>query len=146
MTAIVIIVSLPGGNLENTSNSAMIYQLSSFSSPSPTIPSKNLFVLLNKRPGNYKGNSVIRMMWYGWWDIGKIKNNPVGIYLFKVNNRLTRTLFEICSKLTIKIPERLHWRLSGVFIVNFEDISHIVLVFLLLILIKQMPAENRYTK
>ena len=31
-----------------------------------------------------------------------------GIYLFKVNNRNTRIMFEICSKLTIKILERLH--------------------------------------
>ena len=28
--------------------------------------------------------------------------------LFKVNNRNTRTRLEICSKLTIKIPERRH--------------------------------------
>ena len=33
-------------------------------------------------------------------------SNPVGIYLFKVNNRSTRTRCEICSKLTIKTPER----------------------------------------
>ena len=30
---------------------------------------------------------------------------PVGIYMFKVNNRNTRTRCEICSKLTIKTPE-----------------------------------------
>ena len=29
---------------------------------------------------------------------------PVGIYMFKVNNRNTRTRCEICSKLTIKTP------------------------------------------
>ena len=29
---------------------------------------------------------------------------------------------EICSKLTIKTPERPYWRRSGVFIVNFEQI------------------------
>ena len=29
-----------------------------------------------------------------------------GNYMFKVNNRNTRTRYEICSKLTIKIPER----------------------------------------
>ena len=40
--------------------------------------------------------------------------------MFKVNNRNTRTRCEICSKLTIKTPERHHWRRSGVFIVNFE--------------------------
>ena len=31
---------------------------------------------------------------------------PAGIYLLKVNNRNTRTSCEICSKLTINIPER----------------------------------------
>ena len=56
---------------------------------------------------------------------------PAGIYMFKVNNRNTRTRYEICSKLTIKTPERRHWRRSGVFFVNFEHISHLVLVFLL---------------
>ena len=60
--------------------------------------------------------------------------HPAGIYLFKVNNRNTRTRCEICSKLTINTPERRHWRRSGVFIVNFEHISHLVLVFLLLTL------------
>ena len=39
---------------------------------------------------------------------------PVGIYQFKVNNRNTRTRCDICSKL----------------IVNFEHISHLVLMFL----------------
>ena len=36
---------------------------------------------------------------------------------------------EICSKLTIKTPQRRQWRLSDVFIINFEQISHIVVVF-----------------
>ena len=31
---------------------------------------------------------------------------PAGIYLLKVNNRNTRTRCEICSKLTVKIPEQ----------------------------------------
>ena len=61
---------------------------------------------------------------------------PAGIYLLKVNNRNTRTRCEICSKLTINTPERRHCRRSGVFIVNFEHISHLVLVFLLLTLNK----------
>ena len=47
----------------------------------------------------------------------KEKAFPAGIYLLKVNNRNTRTLH--------------HWRRSGIFIVNFEHISHLVLVFLL---------------
>ena len=59
---------------------------------------------------------------------------PAGIYLLKVNNRNTRTRCKICSKITIKIPERRHWHRSGIFIVNFEHILHLVLVFLLLTL------------
>ena len=31
---------------------------------------------------------------------------PAGNYMFKVDNRNTRTRCEICSKLIIKIPER----------------------------------------
>ena len=60
---------------------------------------------------------------------------PAVIYLLKVHNRNTRTKCEVCSKLTIKKPERRywpHWCRSGVFIVNFKYISHIVSVFLLL--------------
>ena len=57
-----------------------------------------------------------------------------GIYLLKVNNRNTRTRCEICSKLTIRTSERHQWRRSGVFIVNFEHISHLVLLLLLLTL------------
>ena len=45
---------------------------------------------------------------------------------------------EICSKLTIKIPEQRRRR-SGIFIVNFEYILHLVLVFLLLTLSREMP-------
>ena len=33
---------------------------------------------------------------------------PASIYLLKVNNRNTRRNCEICSKLTIKTPERRH--------------------------------------
>ena len=57
---------------------------------------------------------------------------PAGIYLLKFNNRNTRARCEICSKLTIKTPERRDWRRSGVSIVDFEHISHLALVFLLL--------------
>ena len=54
-----------------------------------------------------------------------------GNYMFKVNNRNTRTRCEICSKLTINKPDQRHWRRSGVFIINFEHVSHFVLVFIL---------------
>ena len=56
------------------------------------------------------------------------------MYMLKDNNRITRTRCEICSMLTIKTPERRHWLHSGVFTVNFEHISHLVLVFLFLTL------------
>ena len=62
------------------------------------------------------------------------KTTPAGNYMFKVNNRNIRIRCGICSKLTIKIPERRQWRRSGIFIVNFEHISHLFLVFLLLFL------------
>ena len=55
-----------------------------------------------------------------------------GIYLLKVNNKNTRTRYEIYSKLTIKTPEERQWRGSVVFIVNFKHISHLALVFLLI--------------
>ena len=58
------------------------------------------------------------------------------IYFFKVHNRNTRKRCEICSKLTVKTPERHHWGRSGAFIVNFEHIPHLFLVFLLLTLNK----------
>ena len=43
-----------------------------------------------------------------------------------------------CSKLTIKTLER-RQRRSCVFIVNFEYVSHLVLVYLLLTLRREMP-------
>ena len=58
--------------------------------------------------------------------------NPPGKYMLKVNNRNTRC--EMCSKLIKKRPERHHLPYSRVFIVNFERISHLVLVLLLLTL------------
>ena len=63
-------------------------------------------------------------------------NNPANIYLLKVNKRNTRKRCGICSKLTIKTPERHHWRRSAIFIVNFEHISQFFLVYLLLTLNK----------
>ena len=53
-----------------------------------------------------------------------ISEYPANIYLLKVNRNPGKRR-EICSKLTIKTPERRQRRVSGVFIVNFEYISHI---------------------
>ena len=56
-------------------------------------------------------------------------------------SKVTKTLehkttirYEICSKLTIKTPERRQWRYSVVFIVIFQHISRLIVVFLLLTL------------
>ena len=62
-------------------------------------------------------------------------------YMFEVNNRNTMARCKICSKLVIMKSERHHWFRSGVFIVNFEHISHFFLVFLLLTL---MPTGYLY--
>ena len=61
--------------------------------------------------------------------------------MFKVNNKNTRARCEICSKLTIKKPKQRQWRRSGVFLVSFEHISHLVLVFLLLTLSSKYPLD-----
>ena len=51
-------------------------------------------------------------------------NIPAGNYMFKVNNRNTRTKCETYSKLAIKTPERTCFiPCSGVSIVNFEQIN-----------------------
>ena len=66
-------------------------------------------------------------------DFFKVKY-PAGTYMFKVNNRNTKTRCKICLKLTIKTPEWRQWRRSGVYIVNFKHISRLVLLFLSLTL------------
>ena len=70
---------------------------------------------------------------YGFWNYVN-SFRLAGTYLFKVNNKNSRTRCEICSRLTIKTPERSQRRRSGVFIPDFEHISHLALVFLLLTL------------
>ena len=57
--------------------------------------------------------------------------NPINLCLLKINNQKK---FEICSQLTIKTLGRRHWHLSSVFILNLEQLSHLILVFQLLTL------------
>ena len=45
---------------------------------------------------------------------------PDGIYLFKVENGNTRTICEICLKLTIETSDGYNRLLSTIFIINFE--------------------------
>ena len=60
--------------------------------------------------------------------------------MFTVSNRNSTKRCEICLKLTIKTTEQYQWHCFSVFIVNFNNISHLVLVFLQLTLSMQMPA------
>ena len=53
---------------------------------------------------------------------------PASIYLLKVKTTEVLEQDMKYSKITIKTPERRHWSCSGVFIVNFEHISHLLLV------------------
>ena len=69
---------------------------------------------------------------------------PFGNYVFKVNNKSTKTRCEIYFNLTTKTPEWRHWHRSGIFIVNFKHVLHLVLVFLLSALSKYMPAGSWY--
>ena len=48
--------------------------------------------------------------------------------------RNTRKRCETCSKFTIKTTETRQWHRFGIFIFNFEHVSHLFLVFLLLTL------------
>ena len=53
------------------------------------------------------------------------------ISMFKVNTRNTREMCKICSKLIIKTPDWSQWHRSGNFIINFEHISLLFLVYLM---------------
>ena len=65
-------------------------------------------------------NSIVKCFQLFRFELTQLSNcYPANIYLFKVKNRNTTKRYEICSKLTIKTPERRHLRRSGVFIVNF---------------------------
>ena len=65
---------------------------------------------------------------------------------FTFSKSTTKTLkrCEICSKLTIKTPERRQW-LCSVFIVNFEIISDLFLLFLLLTLSMHLTCDCSLT-
>ena len=64
---------------------------------------------------------------------------------FKDNKGNTRAMCEIFSKFTIKTSEWCQWRHSSVFIVNFEQILHMMVGFPLMTLKKYMPAGFLWT-
>ena len=71
----------------------------------------------------------IILMWFSWLAVSNsvlksshnalllVNNFSTNIYLLRVNDRNTRKRYELCSKLTIKSPERRHLRLI-MFLVN----------------------------
>ena len=73
-----------------------------------------------------------------WLDC-KLCDHPTSMYLFKVSNKNTRKRCEICSKLTIKTPERRQWlvlksnqhlsRSFHYFVVKFSCLYKCVLLF-----------------
>ena len=74
--------------------------------------------------------TVIQM--YYWWLLhlrSDFVYHPSRHLFFKVDNRNTKTMCKICAKFTIMTPERHHWSRSYIFIVNFEQTSHIFLYF-----------------
>ena len=80
------------------------------------------------------------LLWY--YDYDQKPLIPAGIYLLRVSCRNTRTrwvwnLFKVNNN-----DNWIRHCFSGAFIVNFEHIAHLVLVFLLLTLDKQLLAET----
>ena len=80
---------------------------------------------------NYKLTIIVNFENYYYW---QRSNNPVRMYLFKVDKTNTWTSCKIFSKLILKTLEQRHWHHCGAFVTNFEHISHLFLVFLLLTL------------
>ena len=71
----------------------------------------------------------------------------VSIYLLKLNSRNTRTMCNVRSKLTMKVLVWLQWRrCSGVFIVNFEQISHIAIALVVPLLNLSKPMLSGKSK
>ena len=60
----------------------------------------------------------------------RLKLNEVDIYMFKVKKKGTRTRSEIYPELTNMATRQRQFSRSGAFIVNFENILHLALVFL----------------
>ena len=62
--------------------------------------------------------------------------------LVQILQQNTKTMYKICSKLITTTPERREWCRCDIFIVSFEQISHIFLLFLLFTLNKSKQQER----
>ena len=89
--------------------------------------------MVQSRKKIMKQRQEIKQSWAGR------RNFPANL-LVQSNNTNARKMCEICSKLTIKTPQRRHLRRSGACIVNLEHISQRFLVFLWLALNKWVLA------
>ena len=98
---------------------------------------------------SWNGKVYMWLFWkhrFPWWVKTGQNECTAGIYLFNVNNRNTRTIYKICSKLTVETPEQCHWCCSGVFIANFQYTSHIALVFSFFTLNRSMLAGLGFSR
>ena len=95
--------------------------------PRKITPNSNPNPNPNLNPGgNLLGGDLPGRQFYGGRQFsGHRKNSSTNIFLFIVNNRNTRKRCEICSKLTIKSPQRR----STVFINTFEHVSYLFTTF-----------------
>ena len=91
----------------------------------------NIYITLTCGIRKYTGKKIKILSSICYRDFFCENSYPVNIYLLRVNNRNIRARCEMCSKVTIKTSEQRQWHHSGAFIVNFEHISHLFLVFLL---------------
>ena len=64
------------------------------------------------------------MLWRPYLKLLRNTTTQPAFTCSKVNNKNTRTMCKICSKFTIKTPKQRYWHHSGIFIVNYEPISH----------------------
>ena len=64
------------------------------------------------------------------------KTHQLAVTCYKSSMETTKKMCEICSKLTIKKPEQLYRRRSGVFNSNSDQTPNITLLFKILTLSK----------
>ena len=93
-------------------------------------------VIFEKVTGRYK--SFFQLL---HWSL--VSECPSKHLLVSSNNRNTRKKCEICLVFTINTPVQRQWRRPGVFFFNFEHISHLSLLFLLLNLNRLMFATQK---
>ena len=83
--------------------------------------------------GGYRESLIIGSIKFRWDKLTLLVYYPVYVFYSKSTIETVEKRTEICLKLT-RIRKRFYWRCFGVFIANFEHISYLFLVFLLLTL------------